>query len=126
MKPKLLLIDNPVSGMTLGRLTVEEMSRILSVQYRVFVSITNAKDEAEATARSFGGDFNIVAVCGGDGTLNEVLRGIMDIDQAHRPALGIIRPAPAICLPMSSVFPRGLNRHWKRFATETCMAWTLQ
>ena len=32
MKPKLLLIDNPVSGMTLGRLTAEEMSRILSAQ----------------------------------------------------------------------------------------------
>lgn len=52
------------------------------------VHITNARGDAERYVREFCTDSELIAVCGGDGTLNEVINGIAGFD--NPPPIGYI------------------------------------
>lgn len=43
--------------------------------YDVFTMLTSKRGDAKEWAEKYGGDFDIVAACGGDGTFNEVVSG---------------------------------------------------
>ena len=89
MTKKLLLVINPNAGMKLGRRFLPEMISILSSGgYLVSVFVTSARGEAVDITRNHAGDFDLVAACGGDGTLNEVITGLLS--GGHRTPLGYI------------------------------------
>ncbi|NLW71082.1 MAG: YegS/Rv2252/BmrU family lipid kinase [Eubacteriaceae bacterium] len=90
MKERLLLIKNPVSGMALGKVPIETIAQILSRKYDVFIHITTAKEDACTTVKRYGSAFDVLAVSGGDGTINEVLQAVMTLPENERPKLGII------------------------------------
>ena len=86
---KLLLIINPNAGLKLGRRFLPEMISLLTrAGSLVSVCVTERRGDAVEFARSLGGDFDTVAACGGDGTLNEVISGLLT--GGHAPLLGYI------------------------------------
>lgn len=86
---ELLFIYNPTSGK--GRVA-EGLSAILDVctkaGWLTTVYPTQSKGDASRIAREMGGRFERVICAGGDGTLSEVVTGLMDLEQP--PLLGYI------------------------------------
>ena len=76
---KLLLIVNPCSGKAKMKPNLMKVVQIFSNDgYRVTVYPTKAPADATNFAASLKeGEFDIIVVCGGDGTLNEVITGVM-------------------------------------------------
>ena len=76
---KILLIVNPCSGRAKMRTELLKVVEILSAEDNlVTVYPTKARGDAtEFIKQHTDLDYNLVVVCGGDGTLNEVITGLM-------------------------------------------------
>jgi lipid kinase YegS len=57
--------------------------------HRIKVRVTRKKGDARRFAAE-AGEADLLIAAGGDGTLNEVVHGLMDLSKAARPALGVI------------------------------------
>lgn len=88
-KQKMLLVVNPVSGKKLAK---QYMMRIINrfdqAGYSVTACCTQINKNAYEIVRTRGREFDIVVCCGGDGTLNETVTGLMDLPSP--PPLGYI------------------------------------
>jgi diacylglycerol kinase (ATP) len=86
---KLLFIVNPRAGINKSRAPLfDAVSIFCSAGYLVSVQETAAAGDATRIAREYGGDFDLVVCVGGDGTLNEMLSGLMALPQ--RPPVGYL------------------------------------
>lgn len=76
---KLLLVVNPCSGRAKMRTELLKVVEILSAaDYSVTVYPTKARDDAKNFVANLSeNEFSLIVVCGGDGTLNEVISGLM-------------------------------------------------
>ncbi len=76
---RLLLIVNPCSGKAKMRTELLRVVEILSgADYEVTVYPTKDKGDATVKVASLTqNEFDVIVVCGGDGTLNEVITGLM-------------------------------------------------
>ena len=76
---KMLFILNPCAGM---RKANKVLADILSVfnraDYTVQVHITAGPQDATSAVKRFAPDADLVVCCGGDGTFNETITGILD------------------------------------------------
>ena len=73
-----LLIINPVSGKKLVLRYIPEIIRIFTdAGYLVSTVVTARRGEATDYARHLGGQFDLICCCGGDGTLNETITGLV-------------------------------------------------
>ena len=79
MEKKLLLIVNPCSGRAKMRTELLNVVEILSAAgYSVTVYPTKNRSDATLKIATLSqGEYDIIVVCGGDGTLNEVITGLM-------------------------------------------------
>ena len=59
------------------------------VGHRIKVRVTRKEGDARRFAAE-AGDADLLIAAGGDGTLNEVVHGLMDLSEAARPALGVV------------------------------------
>lgn len=85
----LMLIVNPAAGKGSYKVNFGEALNLLdSGGYRTTVYFTKGPGEASAFAAEHGGDYDTVACIGGDGTLSEVMAGLMQLPSP--PALGYI------------------------------------
>ncbi len=88
----LLLIVNPRSGRAkMGPSLLGVVEIFSKADYSVTVYPTKAREDATSKAASVKAkDYDLIVVCGGDGTLNEVITGLMhsgeDIPIAYIPA----------------------------------------
>ena len=58
-------------------------------RHRIDVRVTWERGDARRFV-SEAGEVDLLIAAGGDGTLNEVVHGLMDLSEAERPALGIV------------------------------------
>lgn len=86
---KLLLIANTRSGKaSISRYISDMIYYYNSKQYEVVVYIPQYRGHAKEIAAQRGSEFDNIICCGGDGTLNEVVSGLMLLDK--RPVLGYV------------------------------------
>ncbi|MBR2040518.1 MAG: YegS/Rv2252/BmrU family lipid kinase, partial [Clostridia bacterium] len=89
---KLLLIVNPCSGKAKMRTALLGVVEVFSkADYDVTVYPTKEREDAtKKVATLKDGDYDLIVACGGDGTLNEVITGLMhsgaDIPIGYIPA----------------------------------------
>lgn len=90
---KLLFIFNPVAGKSLIRNYLVDILEILSAaDYRVVCYPTKGCGDARQIARSFKEDYRLIVCAGGDGTLDEVVGGLMEnpkTENTRRPQVPI-------------------------------------
>lgn len=89
MKQKMLLIVNPNSGTRRIVSYLPKLNRFFSNNdYEVAIYLTNQRHDAEEIVFQQGSTKDLIVCCGGDGTLNEVISGLMRLEK--RPHLGYI------------------------------------
>ncbi len=88
-RKKLLFIMNPKSGlMQAPKNMAEIIGRFSGAGYLTQVLMTTAKGDARDFAYEYGGEADTVVVSGGDGTLNEVIDGLLN--GGHKTPIGYI------------------------------------
>lgn len=89
MAKTLLFIVNPRAGRARsGAALFDAVAHFSEAGYLVSVRQTGARGDATRFAREEGGSFDRVVCFGGDGTLNEVVTGLMELDAP--PPLGYL------------------------------------
>lgn len=76
---KVLLVVNPCAGRSKTRATTDEIISKFSDEYKFSVHNTTCQGDATNIVKRELDDHDIVVCCGGDGTLNETINGIMDM-----------------------------------------------
>ena len=89
MSKQLLMIVNPRAGRNKSRGPLFDAVSVFSdAGYLVSVHNTSAPGDAAETAAREGGNYDAVVAVGGDGTLNEVISGLMRLERP--PLLGYL------------------------------------
>ena len=77
---KMLFIMNPYAGMRKANRVLDQILEIFSrAEYAVTVCMTGGPGDGTRIARELGGGMDLVVCCGGDGTFNETVSGLMGI-----------------------------------------------
>ena len=88
---RLLYIYNPISGRRGARNSLSDALEILTRQgYEITVRPTQKRGDATDTVIRLGSQYDRVVCCGGDGTLNETVQGLLALPVEQRPVLGYI------------------------------------
>ena len=91
MDKKLLFIYNPVSGKGQSRAYLADIVEIYSNNdYSVTVHPTKCKGDGFEFVKNHASEYDLIAVSGGDGMLNETVSALMHIDQVNRPTLAYL------------------------------------
>lgn len=82
LRKNTLLIVNPCSGKKRTRKHTQDVIRLLSQDgSSVTVKETACKGHATQLAEENGEEFDLIACCGGDGTFNEVINGVLRLER---------------------------------------------
>ena len=88
---KLLYIYTPAAGRRTAKASLSDVVEVFSRQgYEITVHPTQGRGDATRTVLKDGGGFDRVVCCGGDGTLNETVQGLLALPADKRPVLGYI------------------------------------
>ena len=88
---KLLYIYNPAAGRRTAKASLSDVVEVFSRQgYEITVHPTQGRGDATRTVLKDGGGFDRVVCCGGYGTLNETVQGLLALPADKRPVLGYI------------------------------------
>lgn len=88
---KLLFIYNPHAGKGRVRLRLAELLNAFTRVGQVVTAYpTQGPGDAVQAARQLAPHYDRLVVCGGDGTLHEVVNGLMALPMEHRPVVGYI------------------------------------
>ena len=88
---KLLFIVNPMAGIGAYKTNFGETLYTLHAGGIVpTVRFTAGRGDATAIAEAEGADYDVVCCLGGDGTLSEVMEGIVRLPEPSRPPIGYI------------------------------------
>ena len=89
MNKKLMLIINPAAGRGGYKLNLPDALHLLDRGgFRTTLFFTAGRGDATEFAAAHGEEYDVVACIGGDGTLSEVLSGLMRLE--HPPKVGYI------------------------------------
>lgn len=106
---RMLFIYNPKAGRQKGRAMLPDLLENFSAQgYEITAYPTQKKGDATERARHAAG-FDRVVCCGGDGTMNEVVSGLLDIPAEERPPLGYVPAGSANDYARSLNLPKSLT-----------------
>ncbi len=86
MNKKAIIIVNPVAGkMKAKSILLDLISNLEDQDYESTVYITKHRGDGSTAAERYGRVSDLVVCCGGDGTLNEVITGLLRLEE--RPPL---------------------------------------
>jgi diacylglycerol kinase family enzyme len=81
-KKKALLITNPCSGVDRKRISPSEiMENLSSADFDFTVESTKGPNDATEIVKKMGNDHDIIICCGGDGTLDETMNGVVTLNK---------------------------------------------
>lgn len=81
-KKKALLIINPCSGIDRKRVSAADVINNLSpTNFKFNTEITKSPGDATEIVKECGHEHDIIICCGGDGTLNETINGVLALDK---------------------------------------------
>lgn len=81
MDRSLMLIINPMAGRGSYRISFGDATHVLAEGgYRTTLFFTSRRGDATRFAAQYAAEYDVVACIGGDGTLSEVLTGLMTLD----------------------------------------------
>ena len=90
MRRKLLFVINPRAGKgQIRHHLLQIITRFNQLGYDIEVETTQKPRDATHIAAEKGGRFDLLLCSGGDGTLNEIVNGLMELD-SRRPLVGYI------------------------------------
>lgn len=90
-RKRALLIVNPQSGNNRSLMTIAPAIEALSNSgYETLAFTTTCRGDATRIASEYGAESELLVLSGGDGTLNEVIRGMMTLEREKRPVIGYI------------------------------------
>ena len=88
---QLLFVYNPTAGRQRVRTMLSEILTVFAQEgYEITVRPTLGPGDATQVVADTAQKFDRVVCCGGDGTLNETVRGLLTLPQEGRPILGYI------------------------------------
>ncbi len=89
MARRMLVVRNPRAGSFISQNTfLEAAGVIFKSDHNVYVYSTQCRGDATRIVAEEGGNYDCIVAFGGDGTLNEVINGLMRLPK--RPVLGYI------------------------------------
>lgn len=89
MKKKILMINNPCSGLSKNNIELSDTLDAFSKHgYRVTVMCTTKPGDATEFAKNYTGEYDSIICRGGDGTFCEMMNGIMTLD--NKPDIGFV------------------------------------
>ena len=105
---KMLFVINPYAGMRKANRVLTEILTVFNrAGYRVEVHITEGPGDCERFVESYAGEADLAVCCGGDGTFNETVSGVMrsgrQIPLGYLPAGSTNDFAASIHLPSDPV-----------------------
>ena len=106
---KLLFIYNTHAGKGLLRSKLAEVLEALTAEWDVTVHPTRGAGDAAALAARRAGEFQRIVCAGGDGTLHEVVNGLMALPSQARPAVGYIPAGTTNDFSKNLSLPRGMG-----------------
>jgi lipid kinase YegS len=107
MSRKVQLILN---GKVAGNETLQTaIARQRAVEHTIDVRVTSEKGDARRFVAETG-EVDLLIAAGGDGTLNEVVHGLMDLSEAARPVLGVVPLGTANDFATGCGIPRDLEQ----------------
>lgn len=107
---RLLYIYNPNAGRQRSRAILSQVLEGLSAQgYELTVQPTAGSGHATEVTRQLAPGFDRLVCCGGDGTLNEVVSGLLDLPENQRPPLGYLPMGSTNDFSRTLALPRDLD-----------------
>lgn len=107
---RLLFIYNARAGRQKARNSLADILDVFARQgYEIVAHPTQARGDAAETAAASRG-YDRVVCCGGDGTLNETVTGLMTIPPEERPVLGYIPTGSTNDFARNIDLPRGMAK----------------
>ena len=86
---KLLFLYNPNAGKGKIKSILSDIVELfVNADYEVTIHSTKCREDAMVVSRDRGSEYDIIVASGGDGTLSEVINGIMHLEK--RPYIGFI------------------------------------
>lgn len=108
---RLLLIYNSSAGRQRAKTMLPDILDISAREgYMTTVIPTQSRGDASRAASALGAGFDRVVCCGGDGTLNETVSGLMMVPEDLRPVLGYIPTGTTNDFSRNISLPRGTER----------------
>lgn len=110
MRRRALFIVNPRSGNMRGMTVIAPMIEALSeAGYETTAFTTTCHGDATMIAAEYAAGYDLLVVSGGDGTMNEIIRGIMTVEKELRPAIGYIPMGSTNDFSMALGLPKRLD-----------------
>ena len=106
---KLLFIYNTHAGKGRARLHLAEMQDAFAAAgWTITAHPTRGAGDAAGTARAFGAQYDRIICSGGDGTLHEVVSGLLDLPAEERPEVGYVPAGTTNDFAKNLKLPRGM------------------